>query len=146
MAVKLEGYERLFDPMKKSDILLKEYASVYVERFAKAFLRESKHFYVEILHTPEAIAMMFKVADEELSPTETISFIKKGLSSAELAALIQLSSAKLTEQLFVQKDIRGFERDYFYIIKPNEKRLWHRAVAHLDVNEFADAMLKAGGE
>ena len=60
--------------------------------------------------------------------------------------LVLLSPTKLTEQLFVQKDIRGFEKDYFYIIKPNERRLWHKAIAHIDVNEFADAMFKAGGK
>ena len=146
MAIKLVGYERLFAQIKKNDVILKRYASVYVERFAKAFLRDGKHFYVEIIHTPEAIAMKFKLKDAELSSNETITFVEKGLSATELAALIRLSSAKLTEQLYVQKDIRGFERDYFYIIKPNEKRLWHRAIAHLDVNEFAEAMLNAGGE
>jgi hypothetical protein len=56
-----------------------------------------------------------------------------------------LSSGQITHNLFVQKDLRGFEKNGFYIVKPNEKRLWHRAIAHLDVNEFANAMLKEGG-
>lgn len=44
----------------------------------------------------------------------------------------------------MQKDVRGFERDGFYIIKPNEKKLWHKAIAYLDTEEFADAMLRNG--
>ena len=46
----------------------------------------------------------------------------------------------------MQKDIRGFERDGFYIIMPNEKRLWHKAIAYLDAEEFADAMLRIGSK
>ena len=56
----------------------------------------------------------------------------------------QREIGKITKQLFVQKDVRGFEKDYFYIFKPNEKRLWHKAIGYLDVNEFADVILKAG--
>ena len=44
----------------------------------------------------------------------------------------------------MKKDIRGFEKEYYYVVKPNEKRLWHKALGYLDVNEFADARLKAG--
>ena len=61
-----------------------------------------------------------------------------------LAFVAKLSSQQITDQLFVQKDLRGFDKEYFYIFKPNERRLWHRAIAHLDVNEFDDAILKAG--
>lgn len=146
MAVKPVGYENLFNPLKNRDAMLKQYARVFVDRFTKAFKRVGKQFYVEIIHTPEVIGMLFKVRNEEVAANKQISFVEKGISSAALSALIGLSSTKTTEQLFVQKDIRGFEPDYFYIIKPNEKRLWHRAIAHLDVNEFAEAMLKAGGE
>ena len=146
MAVKPVGYENLFNPLKNRDAMLKQYARVFVDRFTKAFKRVGKQFYVEIIHTPEVIGMLFKVRNEEVAANKQISFVEKGISSAALSALIGLSSTKITEQLFVQKDIRGFEPDYFYIIKPNEKCLWHRAIAHLDVNEFAEAMLKAGGE
>ena len=55
-----------------------------------------------------------------------------------------LSSEKITESLFVQKDVRGFEEEYFYVFKPNEKRLWHKAIGYLDVDEFMDALLLAG--
>jgi len=58
--------------------------------------------------------------------------------------LIKISSEKITDRLFVQKDIRGFEKDYFYVFKPNERRLWHKAIAYLDAEEFMDAILRAG--
>ena len=65
-------------------------------------------------------------------------------NSEILSFLAKIGSERVTDKLFVQKDIRGFEKEYFYIVKPNEKRLWHKALGYLDVNEFADAILKAG--
>ena len=63
-----------------------------------------------------------------------------------LLKLSSLGRQKITESLFIQKDIRGFEKDGFYIVKPNEKKLWHKAIAYLDVNEFMDAILREGRE
>ena len=65
-------------------------------------------------------------------------------NSSILELLFVLGVEKITDKLFIQKDVRGFEKDGFYIVKPNEKRLWHKAIAHLDVNEFRDAILIAG--
>lgn len=45
-----------------------------------------------------------------------------------------------TKNLFVQKDIKGFEKNSFYIIKPNEYKCWHRAMAWYDVAEFKEAI------
>ena len=73
-----------------------------------------------------------------------IKLENKQNESAILKFIAKLGVEKITDQLFVQKDVRGFEKDYFYIFKPNEKRLWHKAIGYIDVNEFADAILKAG--
>lgn len=141
LATKPRGYERVFSVIKSDDALLKSYAQVYIDRFANSFNRNGKRFVVEIHHSPQIIGMYFKVIDEK-------DFVDKILypktDSSLLTMAIQLSSQRITDQLFVQKDIRGFDKEFFYIFKPNEKRLWHKAVAHLDVNEFDDAMLRAG--
>jgi hypothetical protein len=61
-----------------------------------------------------------------------------------LKLLTSLGTEKITDRLFIQKDVRGFEENGFYIVKPNEQKLWHKALAHLDVNEFTDAILTTG--
>ena len=96
---------------------------------------------VDIHYSEQMIGMFFRVIDEK-------DFTKEILVSQTddnlLALAANLSSQRITDRLFVQKDIRGFEKEFFYIFKPNEKRLWHKAIAHLDVNDFDDAMLRAG--
>ena len=54
--------------------------------------------------------------------------------------LLSLSSEGLSESLYLRKDIRGFEKEGFYIVKPCEQRLWHPAVAYADAEEFVEAM------
>ena len=141
LATKPRGYEKIFSVIKSDDVLLKDYAQVYIDRFGNSFNKIGKRFAVKVLYSQQYIGMLFKVVDEkdfvsefELSPCE----------NPLLSVAINLSSMRITDQLFVQKDIRGFEKEFFYIFKPNEKRLWHKAIAHVDVNEFDDAMLRAG--
>ncbi|MBO6050899.1 MAG: N-6 DNA methylase [Bacteroidales bacterium] len=141
LATKSRGYEKVFSAIKLNDSWLKDYAQVYIDRFASSFNRNGKRFMVDIHYSEQMIGVFFRVIDEK-------DFAKEILVSRTddnlFALATKLSSQRITDQLFVQKDIRGFEKDFFYVIKPNEKRLWHRAIAHLDVNEFDGAMLRAG--
>ena len=140
--MKFKGFQSIFYVVQRNNPMLKEYAQVYINRFANSFNRNGKRFIVEILHSNQIIGMCFKIIDE-CDFKEEIVFSPS--NDVLLSVMVRLSSERITDNLFVQKDVRGFERDYFYIFKPNEKRLWHKAIAHLDVNEFADAMLREGG-
>ena len=130
-----------FNIIKKEDNQLIDYAQVYIDRYAKSFNRNGKRFMVDIHYSEQMIGMFFRVIDEQ-DFTEEIHVSQTDNNLLALAT--KLSSQRITDRLFVQKDIRGFEKEFFYIFKPNEKRLWHKAIAHLDVNEFDDAMLRAG--
>ena len=143
LATKPRGwYENVFASINKNSPMLEDYAQVYINRFANSFNRNGKRFVVEIYHSQQIVGMYFKIIDDA-EFTQEIKYCEPVKSVLSMVAA--LSPERITDNLFVQKDVRGFERDFFYIFKPNERRLWHRAIAHLDVNEFADAMLKAGG-
>lgn len=141
LAIKPKGYQHIFRAVRLNDKILKDYAQVYINHFAKSFNRNGKRFVVEIQYSNQIIGMFFKIVDDNESLDDILFLPNDNVLSSVMALL---SSEKVTEQLFVQKDIRGFERDYFYIFKPNEKRLWHKAIAYLDVNEFDNAMLRVG--
>ncbi|MDR0303396.1 MAG: SAM-dependent methyltransferase [Chitinispirillales bacterium] len=141
-----KGYERHFLPIKLDDNTLTDYADLFIDRFASNFGKIGKRFIVEIWHTQQIIGMFFKViSDSEYK--QNISLIDKQKDSSGLFQKVtQLGTERITDKLFVQKDVRGFEKDYFYIFKPNEKRLWHKAIGYLDVDEFSDAILKEAGK
>ncbi|MBQ6100690.1 MAG: N-6 DNA methylase [Bacteroidales bacterium] len=141
LATKSRGYEKVFYEIKPNDSLLLDYAQVYIDRYAKSFNRNGKRFMADIHYSEQMIGMFFKVIDEK-DFTEEIHVSRTDNNLLALAT--KLSSQRITDRLFVQKDIRGFEKEFFYIFKPNEKRLWHKAIAHWDVDEFDNAMLRAG--
>ena len=138
---KHKGYEELFSSIDSKSNILKNYANVFLARFEDSFTQ--KHLKVEIWHSEYIVGMFFKVVSDNAKNKKKIHWSKKD-NDTFLQEISNLGIEKISEKLFIQKDIRGFEKESFYIIKPNEKKLWHKAIAYLDVNEFADAMLRAG--
>jgi hypothetical protein len=139
-----KGSEQLLSPCKFEDQLLTDYANLFINRFASNFEKIGKKFFVDIWYTEQIVGMFFKVISES-EYKEPVGWINKQKETNGIfQKIIELGVKKITDRLFVQKDIRGFERDSFYVFKPNEKRLWHKAIGHLDVNEFEDAILRAG--
>jgi hypothetical protein len=138
------GYEKLLLPCEINDNTLNDYANLFIDRFAPNFEKVGKKFTVEIWHTQQVVGMFFKVISASEYKEDIVWINKQADISGLFQTIIQLGATKITDNLFIQKDIRGFEKEYFYVFKPNEKRLWHKAVGYLDVYEFLDAILKAG--
>jgi hypothetical protein len=144
LIMKHKGYEKkLFSALSFEDCFLTEYANVFLNRFKASFEGNNKKFTIRIVFNNYIIGMFFKVTGGK----DEKKLISWELESEQnlISKLFSLGCRKITESLFIQKDIRGFEKDGFYIIKPNEKKLWHKAIAYLDAEEFADAMLRKGG-
>ena len=85
--------------------------------------------------------MNFIFSPEEA--TGKITYPQDKKNEAEVLEKIgNLSISQITDtadkakNLFIRKDIKGFEQNSFYIIKPNEYKCWHRAMAWYDVAEF----------
>jgi hypothetical protein len=144
IVMKHKGNEKYLSPLPHGDIILEGYANLFLSRFKFRLENLENKFVVEIWHTKQVVGMFFKFIPS-LEYVSDIVWIDKQNEDVEiLSFLTKLGSTKITDKLFVQKDIRGFEKDFFYIFKPNENKLWHKAIGYLDVNEFADAILKEG--
>jgi SAM-dependent methyltransferase len=137
--------KQLFSAIAYNDNILNTYASLFIERFKSKLDNDEKKFTIEIWHTKQIVGVFFKMVPVS-KYTNSVSWIRKQDNAAFLTLLSKIGSERITDKLFVQKDIRGFDNngEDFYIIKPNEMRLWHKAIGYLDVNEFADAILNAG--
>ncbi|WP_283687802.1 N-6 DNA methylase [Dysgonomonas sp. Marseille-Q5470] len=135
----------LFSSLSFNDDTLNSYVSLFLDKFQPKFSRDTNKFTIEIWYTKQIIGIFFKVIPAE-DYVGDVSWIDKQDESELLTFISKFSTEKVTDRLFIQKDIRGFDNngDDFFIIKPNEKRLWHKAVGYIDMYEFADAILKAG--
>jgi hypothetical protein len=118
--------------------ILSAYADVFLNRFRGQFGKDTVLNYTcEI--APTHVMLRFVVSHQEEGP----KFNNSKWSAIE-RFLLELSTENISENLYLRKDIRGFERNGFYIIKPADQRLWHPAVAYVDVQEFVDAILEQG--
>ncbi|WP_430409262.1 Eco57I restriction-modification methylase domain-containing protein [Kordia sp.] len=129
------------------NFVLQEYASVYVKEFQKIYTDE--HIQVEVYSLDHFIALNFVFSNKK--PKSNIIYPKDKKSEREVLNRLatNLSISQITDNedptknLFIQKDIKGFEENSFYIIKPNEYKCWHKAMAWYDVAEFKEAIQEA---
>jgi type I restriction-modification system DNA methylase subunit len=117
------------------DPILEEYAQVFLDYFKPRF---TDHLGAEVYQSNYCVAVRVYRTEHEVS---TPIVFKSNQTFQEIANLFFAQSfERLTEDLFIQKDVRGFDRKAFYIIKPNERKCWHKAVAYLDAYEFGETI------
>lgn len=142
LMMKHKGVERIFSPLSAESKELLEYVNIFINRFNGVYDKTNQKLIVEIQITNQLIGLFFKLVP--MSDDRGLINFKETDSEEILQTLSSLGNSRITDRLFIQKDIRGFENSGFYIVKPNELRLWHKAIAHLDLIEFTDAILTAG--
>ena len=148
---KLEKFLR--KPTKQE---LEKYAQIFYDNFADTYNGEfegiTEYFKVEIFDLGYFTAMKFIITEKEPSENEKVNSIRSGTERdlfkilAENFSLTEINEHSLANDIFIQKNVKGFEADYFYIIKPNEYKSWHKAMAHYDVAWFDNEILKAESE
>jgi len=127
---------------KVSHRILESYASVFYEHYS-AIYNGPEFFQIEIYCVKYFIAMNFKIVGKEPSLEERIIFKSNTEEEAILKSIAEkVSLYKVANDIFMQRDVKGFEDDSFYIIKPNETRCWHIAMARIDLSEFIDRFMK----
>ena len=136
------GYENIFESINIKDLIIVDFAKVFLNKFNPIYKKNNQKLTVEVKHTDQIIGLFFNLIP--LNSTADLIKLTQEENSTIIQTISSLGIERVTDKLFVQKDIRGFENDGFYIIKPNEKNLWHKAIAYLDVNEFMDAILTTG--
>jgi len=130
--------DRIVRKVHQDKDVLKNYASVFLKELKAIFKNE--YIKVNIYALNHFIAIDFQL--QSTNPKKKINFIKGLTAPTEIFSNLanSISLSKGSEELYIQKDIKGFEENSFYIIKPNEYKLWHRAMAWYDVAEIKEAL------
>jgi hypothetical protein len=129
-----------FRHLKEDELI--NYTGLFVDHFSQFHHDEKNgYFQVEIYRTPAVIAVNFKIIPHK--PTDVITWINSSKNEDVIAMLTGLSFQKVSNRLFIQKDVKGIRENSFYVIKPNQYKLWHPAIARLDIIEFENSMLQS---
>lgn len=134
------------DNYRNKDYVLKNYVEVFLSEFKDIYINE--FLQAEVYYLEHFIAVNFVfctdftkdriVFNDKMEVAEVLKILANKLSISQIT-----DTSDPTKNLFIQKDIKGFEDNSFYIIKPNEYKCWHRAVAWYDVAEFKSEIGKA---
>jgi methylase of polypeptide subunit release factors len=123
---------------KYADLIISELGKIYLGETIQAKIFVWKYF----------IAIYFSFSTEHADkPVEFIDvedddfqLIKKIVEAVGISSHTLAVEGDKSKDLYVQKDIKGFEQDGLYIVKPNEYKCWHRAMAWYDLVEIKEAI------
>lgn len=135
-------YEVAFRPYeynnKEDRKKIEEYVNITIEENQELYKEMGKFFQATVLWDRYTIGVYYKVLNKQsIKP-----IIWK--EESNINNFLKFSNGQPLENLFIQKDIKGFESDGYYVIKPNEYKNWHKAIGYLDFYEFEKAILNAG--
>jgi len=133
-----KNYTNAFRKLEYQDLHIENYVKLYIEHYSVIYQQLNMYFQANIFYNTYAIGIYFKILDYK--PDTIITWSRE----YDIENVIRSSGKHSLKNLFIQKDIKGFESDGFYIIKPNEYKNWHKAIAYLDFYEFRDAIIQAG--
>jgi hypothetical protein len=136
-------HPNIFKPLsvnnKPDNDYLTQYARVFLDHFGRRFNTDEKYFAVDIYVSHEFIGIHFRLTKK--SDVQERICIKAAPNVMNLIG--NLGVTQITKDLYVQQDMRGFNKGSFYIIKPNERKCWHKAIAFADLSEFVHEFVKA---
>ncbi|MCF8304508.1 MAG: N-6 DNA methylase [Bacteroidales bacterium] len=140
-----EQKEHPFKPITKKDKKIENYINVFFEK-NQSFLDWKGVYMTAEVYFDKRNYIIINFKYVKAKPVNKITHPNDKEKQSKFAFLSDLFALpeNISENLFMQKDLRGFEETSFYVIKPNEFKNWHPAVAYLDYYEFKDAFLKAG--
>lgn len=120
------------------DDTLPQYIDVFLSELSNLYTNEYLRADVYILDYFIAVNFVF----QSKKPRSEVNFVSNVNDEKAIFEILSnnISITSKTESLFIQKDIKGFEDNSFYIVKPNEYKCWHRAMAWYDMAEIKAAI------
>lgn len=129
----------VFKPLNFNNVndesYIEDYIKVFNTFFKSRFEKIGKFLQVKVTYSNEFVRIDFVIAPQESD------IIKQFKSNDDL--LGDLGIYKVCKNLYYQQDVRGFTPSSFYLVKPNERKVWHKALAYLDSMEFEEEIVKA---
>lgn len=120
------------------------YINVFIEHFEEIFNEDGNFFEIRIY--PEVANSYFAAIEFKIVKEKPELIISESEPNESLDFWAKFSIIKHTQYFYEQKDVINFEKDSFYIIKPNEYKNWHPAIAYLDLGEIIDSFLNFNDE
>ncbi|WP_313562516.1 HsdM family class I SAM-dependent methyltransferase [Ruminiclostridium cellobioparum] len=131
----------LYKIVTEKDLI--EYSEVFVNYFENIYTKVGKYILIKIY--PQLgnnfTAFELIVADESVTPQICLCDDNYGVKRL----LSKFSIYKYNDMFYQIRDVLYFEENSFFIIKTNEYKNWHPAIAQIDLAEVIDRILFEDG-
>lgn len=135
----------IFEPLKgkTGEDYLRNYTAIFYKHFNKKYTNDYRSFLIDVYISTYFIAVHFKIEQNESIKTGThpVEFIYNQDLNKVINLIGTLSLYEASKNLYIQQDFRGFNKTSFFVIKPNERKCWHKANAYSDLSEFVNALV-----
>lgn len=122
---------------------MKQYASYFEQYFKNVFNKSEKYIKIVLYPNVKGGYSIFELIVSDQKTDEVIEVQDNIEENKELLTRFMIS--KHTDMFYQIKDVINFEENSFYIIKTNEFKNWHPAMAKIDLAEVIDDMLSGNG-
>jgi len=119
---------------------LRDYASIFANYFSTIFKNNEKHVFIKI-YTNVAYhycAVEFEFQSER--PIEQVIELE-GDQNSQLKLISKFMLNEVNDLFYQMKDVISFSESSFFILKTDEYRNWHPAMAKLDLADVLDSIL-----
>ena len=122
---------------------MEKYAGYFEKYFKKIFNKAGKYIKIILYPNIKGIYSVFELIVSDKKEDETIEIQNNIEENKNLLTKFMVS--KHTDMFYQIKNVINFEENSFYIIKTNEFKNWHPAMAKIDLSEVIDEMLSGNG-
>ncbi|OFX41648.1 MAG: hypothetical protein A2X08_05260 [Bacteroidetes bacterium GWA2_32_17] len=130
----------LYRPYKKvEENEITDYINIFKEHFS-TFHNGGEKGYINtrIFQSENILAIEFYIEKKQHKDKRI-----NESNNNELEILASLGFQKISNELFIQKDVKILKSKSFSVLKLNQYKYWHKAIARFDAIEFTEAMLKS---
>ncbi|MEA4924949.1 MAG: N-6 DNA methylase [Syntrophomonadaceae bacterium] len=119
---------------------LSEYVKIFTEYFAKIFTQNQKYISVHIYKYITGHYCGVEFVFQDNAPSEPI-IEHDGKRDAQMSFVSKFMLNKVNDLFYQSKDVISFSENSFYILKTDEYKNWHPAMAKLDLADVLDSIL-----
>lgn len=118
---------------------LKTYAKVFTDYWVEKLNKANRNIKIKIYPSIKNKFTVFEMLILDKPDSNLIEFVRNIDESKELFTRFMIN--KVNDMFFDIKNVINFEENSFFIIKTNEAKNWHPAMAHMDLTEVIDSIL-----
>jgi len=136
----LAGETYVFKKASKEN--LESYSKVFIDYFTEILDKDNEKIRVKIYDkvAHHFVAIEFIIDVDKEQSNQQLTYIDAN-QKKELDLFSKFMLNKVNDSFYQMKDVIGFEKKSFYILKTDEMKNWHPAMARLDLADVMDSIL-----